>query len=146
MIKEDVDQEAAERLIARKDEERAGYIKINYGKKWGKQKVYDVILNTGSLTQDQVIDIILSGLKEKDRLATPEAKTHLQNLALAYRLKAQIATDPRLLVPTLKVDLDHDTITVAGIIRTPKEEKLLKEISREVLGDRPLHFALHRRA
>ena len=146
MIKQGLDQEAAERLIDREDAERAGYIKANYGKDWGRQKIYDLILNTGNLTYDQVVDVLLSGLADKDQLATLDAKTHLQHLALAYRLKARIATDLRLLVPTLKVELDNGTLVVSGIIRTPKEEKLLKEIARENCGDIPVRFNLHRRA
>jgi len=120
-------------------------VKANFGKDWDMEQVYDLSLNTGKLSYDQVVDILLAGLADKDRLATSEAKTNLQHMALAYRLKARIATDPRLLVPTLKVDLDHETIVVSGIIHTPKEEKLLKEITQEVCGDRPVRLKLHHR-
>jgi cytidylate kinase len=146
MMKESLDQEAAERLIARVDGDRAGYVKANFGKDWDVEQVYDLSLNTGKLTHDQVVDILLAGLADKDRLATPEAKTRLRHLALAYRLKARVATDPRLRVPTLEVNLEDGTLVVSGIIHTPKEENLLKEIAREVCGDRPVRFNLHRRA
>ena len=146
MMLENLDQAAAERLIVKEDEERAGYIKANYGKNWGNQKRYDLTLNTGNLNHDQVVNILVSGLAEKDKLATPETKTLVQNLAIAYRLKAQIAADPRLLVPTLDVTLEDGALVVSGIIHTPKEEILLKEIAREVSGDLPVRFNLHRRA
>jgi cytidylate kinase len=146
MVTENLDQEAAERLIAREDRERAGYIKANYGKDWNKQKRYDLTLNTGNLTHDQVVNILVSGLADKDKLATPAAKTHLQHMALAYRLKARVATDTRLLVPTLEVDLENGALVVSGIIHTPAEESLLKEISREICGDLPVRFNLHHRA
>jgi cytidylate kinase len=146
MTAESLDRGAAERLIAREDGERAGYIKANFGKDWDLEQVYDLTLNTGTLTYDQVVDILLSGLGEKDRLATPGAKDRLRDLALAYRLKAQVATDPRLLVPTLEVALEDSTLVVSGVIHTPKDEKLLKEITREVCGGQPVRFDLHRRA
>jgi osmotically-inducible protein OsmY len=107
--------------------------------------LYDLVLNTGSLTYDQVMDVLLPALADKDRLATPEAKTRLQDLALAYRLKAQIASDRRLLVPTLEVNLENGALVVSGIIHTPNEEQLIKEIAREVVGDRPVRFHLHHR-
>ena len=85
------------------DGERACYIKANYGSDWDADSLYDLTLNTDSLTYDRVVDILVEGLAAKDRLATPEAKARLELMALGYRLKARIATDPRVLVPTLEV-------------------------------------------
>jgi cytidylate kinase len=126
MMKESLDQEAAEALIARVDRDRAGYVKANFGKDWH-------------------MDMLLPGLADKDRLITPEGRTHLQHLALAYRLKARLATEPRLRVPTLEVTLEDSTLAVSCVIHSPGEESLLKEISREVCGDLPVRFNLHRR-
>jgi cytidylate kinase len=145
MVRESLSLEGAERLIVKVDGERACYVKANYGADWDMDGMYDLTLNTGNLTYDQVIDILLPGLEDKDRLATPEAKTRLQNLALAYRLKARVATDPRLLVPTLEVSLEDGTLVVSGIIHTPREEKLLKEIALEVCGHGVVRFDLHHR-
>ena len=145
MLKESLDQEAAERLIARVDRDRAGYVKTNFGKDWDLDQVYDLTVDIGKLTYCQVVDILLPALADKDRLATPEAKSRLQQMALAYRLKARLATDPRLRVPTLEVTLEDGTLAVFGIIHSPGEESLLKEIAREVAGGQPLRFNLHRR-
>ena len=145
MARENLGSAAAARLIKEVDGDRACYIKANYGTDWDLDKVYDFTLNTSSLTYDQVVDILVHGLAEKDRLATPEAKAHLQNVALAHRLKARVATDSRLLVPTLEVKLEGETLVVSGIIHNPKEQALLREIASEVCGDRPVRFDLHRR-
>jgi len=67
-------------------------------------------------------------------------------MAMGYRLKARIATDPRVLVPTLEVFPEGDGLVVSGIMHTPKEFHLLQEMAREVCGDRPVRFDLHRRA
>jgi cytidylate kinase len=146
MMKENLDQEAAEGLIARVDRDRAGYIKANFGKDWDMEQVFDLSLDTGNLSYDQVVDILLTGLADKDSLTTPEARAHLQHMALAYRLKARLATEPRLRVPTLEVVLEEGALVVSCVIHTPAEESLLKEISREVCGDQPVRFNLHRRA
>jgi cytidylate kinase len=146
MAREGLTREAATRLIAQIDSERACYIKANYGSDWDAEDIYDLTLNTASLTHDRVVDILVENLAAKDRLATPEAKARLALAALGYRLKARIATDPRVLVPTLQVFAEKDTVVVSGIIHTPKELHLLQEIAREVCGDRPVRFDLHRRA
>jgi cytidylate kinase len=146
MAREGLTREAATRLIAQIDSERACYIKANYGSDWDAEDVYDLTLNTASLTHDRVVDILVENLTAKDRLATPEAKTRLALVALGYHLKARIATDRRVLVPTLQVFPEEDTLVVSGIIHTPKELHLVQEIAREVCGDRPVRFDLHRRA
>ena len=146
MVRERLTREAATRLIAKVDGERACYIKANYGSDWDADSLYDLSLNTASLTHDRVVDILVEGLAAKDRLATPEAKARLALMALGYRLKARIATDPRVLVPTLEVLPEGDELVVTGIMHTPKEFHLLQEMAREVCGDRPVRFDLHRRA
>jgi cytidylate kinase len=146
MAREGLTREAATRLIALIDGERACYIKANYGSDWDAEDVYDLTLNTASLTYDRVVDILVENLAAKDRLATPETKDRLALVALGYHLKARIATDPRVLVPTLQVFPEEDTLVVSGIIHSPKELHLLQEIAREVCGDRPVRFDLHRRA
>jgi len=145
MVRERLNREAAARLITQVDGDRACYVKANYGSDWSQDRLYDLTLNTASLTYDQVVDILVQGLEEKEPLATPEARAHLQRLALAYRLKARIATDLRLLVPTLKIELEDGALVVSGIIHTPKEQKMIQEIAREVCGEQPVRFDLHRR-
>jgi cytidylate kinase len=146
MVRESLNLEAAKRLIAKVDGERACYIKANYGRDWDVEQVYDLTLNTDSLSYDRVVDILVESLAAKDRLATPEAKARLGLAALGYRLKARIATDPRVLVPTLEVITEGEGLVVSGIMHTPKEFHLLQEMAREVCGDKPVRFDLHRRA
>jgi len=145
MVRESLSQEAAARLIAKVDGDRACYIRANYGKDWDMEQVYDLTLNTSSLTYEQVADILEQGLADKERLATPEAREKLKDVALAYRLKARVAKDTRVLVPTLEVTLEDGTLVVSGIIHSPKELHLVQELAREVCGDRPVRFDLHRR-
>jgi len=146
MVRESLALEAARRLMAQVDGERACYIKANYGRDWDVEQVYDLTLNTDSLTYDRVVDILVESLAAKDRLATPEAKARLGLAALGYRLKARIATDQRVLVPTLEVITEGEGLVVSGIMHTPKEFHLLQEMAREVCGDKPVRFDLHRRA
>lgn len=145
MERERLSREAAARLITQVDGERACFIKANYGSHWDEERFYDMTLNTGSLGYDRVEEILVEALAEKDRLATPAAWAELANLALAYRLKARIAGDPRVFVPTLEVELKEGTIVVSGIIHTPKEAHLLQEIAQEVCGDKPVRLDLHHR-
>jgi len=145
MERESLSRVAAERLITRVDGDRACFIKANYGCEWNEDRFYDMTLNTGSLTYSQVEDILAEALGEKERLATPEARAELAQKALAYRLKARVATEPRLFVPTLEVSVKDGTIVVTGIIHNPKEAHLLQDLAKEVCGEQPVRLDLHHR-
>jgi cytidylate kinase len=145
MEKERLGRVAAERLITQVDGERACFIKANYGAEWNEDRFYDMTLNTSTLTYEQVEDILAEALGEKDRLATPESRAELARKALAHRLKARVATDPKVFVPTLEVSLKEGTIVVTGIIHSPKELHLVQEVAREVCGEQPVQLELHRR-
>lgn len=146
MLRESLDREAALQLITRVDHDRACYLKANYQSDWEAEGLYDLILNTGSLTYEQTAELLVEALKEKDLLATPEAKAHLETLALAYRLRARVATDPRIMVPTLEVHLENAGLVVSGVIHSPREQRLVQEIAQEILGDRPVRYDWRRRA
>jgi cytidylate kinase len=145
MVQESLVREEAEELMARVDRDRACYLRANYEKAWDEEGSYDCVLNTGNLTYDQVVEMLIEALAAKESRATPEARAQLADVALTHHLKARVATDPRVLAPTLKVFLEDGTIVVAGVIHTPKELHLVEEIAREVCGSRPLRFDLHHR-
>jgi osmotically-inducible protein OsmY len=84
-------------------------------------------------------------LQEKDNLATAAARQNLADLALAAQIKAKVATDPRVSVPTLKVSPEAGTMLVSGVIHSPKELLLVQDLAREAAGDRPLEFQLRHR-
>jgi cytidylate kinase len=145
MAREHLNRTAAARLIAKVDGDRACFIKANYGRDWDVEEAYDMTLNTASLSYEQVASLLVEGLADKDTLATPAARARLIDIALAYRLKARIATDPKVLVPTLEVRLEEDLLVVTGIIHSPKELHLIQEIAQEVCGGRKVRFDLHHR-
>jgi cytidylate kinase len=145
MAQEGLDQNSARKRLAREDQDRAGYVFANYETYWDDQGSYDLILNTGKLTEAQAVDILLAALAEKDESATSSARKQLADLALAARIKARVATDPRVTVPTLTVSLEAGTFVVSGVIHSPQELRLVQEMTREVAGPRPIHFELRHR-
>ncbi len=145
MVRESLDRERAKDLIARVDRDRACYLQANYGKDWDDQSHYDLILNTGSLSYEQVADLLITELAERDRRATPEAKRQLLDRALACRLKAKIATDARIMAPTLQVEVADGVLTVSGVVHTPKELTLIQEIAQQEAGGREIRFLLKHR-
>jgi cytidylate kinase len=145
MVRDSLGRAAAEELIIRTDLDRAGYIKANYHINWDDQNSYDLVLNTVSLTYAQAVDILIEGLADKDKVATPKAKADLADMALAAHIRARVATDSRVLVPTLKVNLEEGEIVISGVIHSPRELELVRNLVRQVAGSRQIRFDLHHR-
>jgi cytidylate kinase len=145
MAQERMDHAAARKLIIREDQDRAGYVFANYETYWDDQSNYDLILNTGNFTEEQIVDILAAALQEKDIMATATARQNLADLSLAAQIKVRVATDPRISVPTLKVSPEAGRMVVAGVIHSPRELLLVQELVREAAGDRLVEFQLRHR-
>jgi cytidylate kinase len=145
MRESEMDRRTALWLIEKTDRTRAGYIQSVYGKHWEDQKYYDRIFDTGIQTFEEVTRILVEALKDRDREATPEARQRLKDLALTARVKSQLFTNPKILVPTLEITHDGQAVVLQGVVHNPKEYHLVEEIARQAADPHPIRNELHYR-
>ncbi len=145
MCKDEVDRQTAEWLIKKIDKDRAGYIQTNYGKRWEDKKNYDLLIDTGSQTYEQVTQELLEALKEWDKRVTPEGLEQLRNRALAARVKARILTHPEIFIPTLEVFHDGQAIVIKGVVHSAREYHLVEEMVHKIADPHPIRNELHYR-
>jgi len=142
---EHVNLETAARLVEFSDHERSCYIHTVYGRNWIDPDDYDVVFDTGRLGYEEVIRMVLDEIPERDKQATTESMEKLSRLALATKVKAEIATDLRFFVPTLEVVHDGTMIVVRGIVHSVKEHKKVEEIARAAAAPTEIKCELHYR-
>jgi len=63
--KQNISQEEARHIIKQKDQERADFIKRNFYKEVSNASEYDLILNSGTFTLDQMADIVMDAYEKK---------------------------------------------------------------------------------
>ena len=117
MRKDGVDRKNALRLIEKTDNDRASFIRANFHRDWYDLTAYDMVFNTTVQTFEEITDIVCNALQEKAGKLTLEAWEMLRGRMLAARIKAQIATNPRIKIPTLKVFFDGKAIHLQGMVR-----------------------------
>ena len=117
MRKDGVDRKNALRLIEKMDNDRASFIRANFHRDWYDLTAYDMVFNTAVQTFQEITDIVCNALQEKTGKLTLEAWEMLRGRMLAARIKAQIATNPRIKIPTLKVFFDGKAIHLQGVVR-----------------------------
>jgi len=141
----EMDRRTALWLIEKTDRTRAGYIQSVYGKHWEDPKYYDRIFDTGIQSYEEVTGILVEVLKDRDREATPEARQRLKDLALTARVKSQLFTHPKIIVPTLEIVHDGRAVVLQGVVHSPREYHLVEEIARKAADPHPLRNELHYR-
>jgi cytidylate kinase len=145
MKRESMDKDTAHWLIEKTDKERACFIHLIYGKHWDSPEEYDMVLDTGSKTLDELTAIVKDALLDKDMFKTEEAMNILRMKSLAAKIKAELLTDPSFFIPTLDVMYDGKEIVLRGVIHNPKEHKRIEEKAKQLAGDVPIKCELHYR-
>jgi cytidylate kinase len=150
MEKEAVNSENARWLIEKADREMAGAIYLIYGRDWDNPEEYEMVFDTGAQPQDEIVTTIKKALVEKERLNTETARKILQLRALAAKIKAEIATDPRYSISVLDVNpkaegLIEKGLILRGTVHNQKDVKLIEEIAKKLAGDVPIECELQYR-
>jgi cytidylate kinase len=145
MLKEYVDNKTAEWLIEKVDRGRAGYVNANYHKYWYDFKYYDMVFNTGSQSHEEIVKILANALHERDTHATPYAKDLLMGRALSAKIKAMVAMDQKLLIPTIEVFYDGKAIVLRGVVRNLNDSRRIEEMACTVAEGKPLRNELRLR-
>jgi hypothetical protein len=92
-----------------------------------------------------VVRAVQDALAERQRKDTVEAMNFLRMRALAAKVKAGIATNPRIFIPTLDVLYDGREIVLRGVTHTPKEHKRIEDMAKDLAGGMPVRCDLHYR-
>jgi cytidylate kinase len=141
-----MDRATAEWVIAKTDRNRAGYIQTNYGINWEDPQNYDFIFDTGEQSYEQILSVVLEGLRERERRSTVEGLKKLKGYTLAARVKAQILTHPGVFIPTLDIFFDGQALVLRGVIHSPKEYHRVEKMAQATAEAFPVRNELHYRA
>jgi cytidylate kinase len=140
-----LDRRAALAKIEKTDRDRASYLKANYGQKWNDTRLYDLVLNTGLQTYEQIAQLLVKALQEADLRTTPEAEQRLRNQAVTARIKAELFTDSQIFIPTLEVFHDGSAVVLRGVVHSAKEFQYLEETALKFASGQPVRNELHYR-
>lgn len=62
-----IDKDRAEHIINRTDKSRANYYSFYSGQKWGLAENYNLCVDSSKLSEDQIVDLIISYLEIKEK-------------------------------------------------------------------------------
>ena len=84
------DENKAEQIIRRNDRDSSGYISTHFAANWDDQDLYDLVINTRSMSLDTAVAMITCALGASEFERSSQAAEKLRDLALTQKAKAAL--------------------------------------------------------
>lgn len=120
--------------IRRADQQRRKWTQYLYGVDWGDPALYDVILNLERVGIEQTCGVIANMARSRCFEFTAECQAWMDNLALASRVRANLATDPATSHLEFEVTADGGRVSVRGRLAGPDEQEAVAGIAKSTPG------------
>ena len=108
------DSEMVADEIHRNDEAHTAIMRRNFDLRWTEPEHYDVVLNTERVTVGECVDEILRLVNSPKFAETDQSRQHLDDLALAARVRAALLKSPETRPIKVAVSASAGVVTLAG--------------------------------
>lgn len=145
MAEERLTRPLAEQLVRESDQDRAGYMKYLFDRDWMDPLLYDLMLNTGSVTRQHACDLIVEAAHAKELLEAHDRSLEILDHHILIR-KVEEA-----LLRAKQVNPRHISVAVttsgvlklSGIVNSEKEKLAAEAVVREVPGVKDVNNDLY---
>ncbi len=129
------DERHAEKIIQGSDSERAGFHRFFFGVNWEDINLYELVINTGSLSCETTIQIIRSIVESEEyKAAEAETSLKLNDLCLEHEIKTAIIYKENLSVQFLEVQSVQGNVVLGGIVDNSEDLERVDIVSGKIPG------------
>jgi cytidylate kinase len=118
-------EKEAIKYINKVDKERVKWTKFLYGRDWRSPELYDLVFNLGHASLDFACEMVVHAVAQPEFEATPQSAKAMNDLLLASRLRASLASIPNIRLDLLEIRVDNETAIISGKV---KSREILDEI------------------
>ncbi len=126
--------------IEKMDQERRKWTHFLYGVDWSDPALYDVVLNLEHMTMDEACETVCAMTVLKAFQFTPECERAIDDVALASRIRANLAIDPATSDLELEVAAHSGSVVVRGELLRPRQASEVRRIARATPGVNSVHL------
>jgi cytidylate kinase len=130
------DEALARHEIEADDAARHSRMSEHFNVTWGDPALYDLTLNTERVPIPTCIDQVIALAKSPAFQETPDSRRHLENLALAARVRAALKADSRTAGVDVTVRAADGILEMSGIVVDDREKQVTVEVVEAVPGVR----------
>jgi cytidylate kinase len=121
--------------IQRVDEERRKWTRYLYGVAWEDPVLYDVVYNLENIDIDQVCESIYTLIRSCQCFQfSPECRAELEDLAIASRVRANVALNPPTSHLEIEVEAKGGHVAIRGKVTETDERKEVERVALAVPG------------
>lgn len=124
-----LERRAAEKLVAKDDRDRMGFVEYLFRRELTNIQSYDMVFDIGKLSQKVITEMVVSAIQELEKIRpmTAEDRIYLETLAFESRVKAIIQKQtPN--IPELNVSVNPDGIvTISGNVARKHEKTTIEQ-------------------
>ncbi|HYD55878.1 MAG TPA: cytidylate kinase family protein [Burkholderiales bacterium] len=135
------DAEKVAEEIQQNDEAHTAIMRRNFDVQWTDAEHYDVVLNTERVSVKECIDRVLGLVRSAEFAETEASRQRLQDLALAWRIKAALRLDAKTRGLRIQVTAKNGRVTLAGLLDNANERAAAMEVAAQA-GARDLDESL----
>jgi len=127
--------------IRQNDEAHTVIMRRNFQVQWTDAENYDLVLNTERLSVRACVDEVLRLVRSESFAETEASRRRLEDLALAWRVRAALRRSPRTRGLRVSVSAAEGRVRLAGLLDTAEERAAVNEVAAEA-GARDIEDAL----
>ncbi|MCL4401349.1 MAG: cytidylate kinase family protein [Acidobacteria bacterium] len=129
--------------IEKTDEDRRRWTQYLYGVDWRDPSLYDIVLNLENMSIRDACQVLASLVRQQKCFEFDEqCRAALGDVALASRIKANLALDPATADLEVEVTAEAGCVSVKGRLSNPGQLKHVDRIAREIPGVAHLNLDL----
>jgi cytidylate kinase len=120
--------------IARMDQDRRKWTQYLYGVDWGDPNNYDIVLNLEFMDIPEACNTVSILARQRDFEFTPSSQAAMDDLALASRVRAELALDASTSHLEFEVKAQHGLVSIRGPVTSLGEVSEVRRIAEAVPG------------
>jgi hypothetical protein len=124
--------------IQQNDEAHTAIMRRNFFVQWTDAEHYDVVLNTERVSVNECVDRVMGLVKSAEFAETERSRNRLEDLALAWRVKAALRLSPGTRKARVSVTVDNGRVTLAGLLDTSDERTAVSDVAAQAAGKRDI--------
>jgi cytidylate kinase len=124
----------AQAYIRTVDDARRKWTRYLYGVNWGDPSLYDIVLNLEQIGIDDACQVVVTMAKQKPFETTPECLADLDDLALASRVRANLALNGPTAGLELEVTAHGSSVAIKGKAVDLEQVAEIERVARNTPG------------
>lgn len=129
----DYSRRKAENELLLSDHDSSGYIRSYFDINWSDIDMYDLVLNTRTMSVDAAVSLIVAAVAAREfNESTGAAETNLENMALEEKVKAVLVGFPGITLSA--VEVTKEELVLTGLARSKENIEHCKSAVESISG------------